>query len=60
MKLGKLLAEMLFSVPAIVLAQANIDNGTLRVGVRADGALMPQEISPLRKVCKTTEFRPAS
>ena len=29
------------------LAQANIDNGTLRVGVRADGALMPQEISPL-------------
>ncbi|MGE8493512.1 hypothetical protein [Comamonas sp.] len=47
MKLGKLLAGMLFSVPAIVLAQANIDNGTLRVGVRADGALMPQEISPL-------------
>ena len=43
MKLGKLLAGMLFSVPAIVLAQANIDNGTLRVGVRADGALMPQE-----------------
>lgn len=47
MKLGKLLAGMLLSVPAIVLAQANIDNGTLRVGVRADGALMPQEISPL-------------
>ncbi|TDS73886.1 hypothetical protein [Comamonas sp. JUb58] len=47
MKLGQLLAGVLVSVPALVMAQANIENGTLRVGVRADGALMPQEISPL-------------
>lgn len=44
---GKWLAGVLVSVPAMVLAQANIENGTLRIGVRADGSLMPEDISPL-------------
>ncbi len=54
MKLGKLLAGMLVSLPAIVLAQANIENGTLRVGVRNDGSLMPTQISPLTGITYLT------
>jgi len=47
MKLRTLLAGAVISLPAMVLAQANIDNGTVRIGVRADGALMPSDVSPL-------------
>ena len=50
MRLKTLAASMLLgmvtlSAPLVAMAQANIENGTVRIGVRDDGALMPS-VSP--------------
>ena len=47
MKTMKALAAIsLMCAPLLAAAQANISNGTVRLGVRADGALMPRSVVP--------------
>ncbi len=46
MRLKNLAVSVLLGFPMLVMAQANIDNGTVRIGVRADGALMPNSVFP--------------
>ena len=37
----------LLFTPLLAAAQANISNGTIRLGIRADGALMPSSVAPI-------------
>ncbi len=46
-RFNSFLGLALLCSPILAAAQANISNGTVRIGVRADGALMPRSVAPI-------------